>query len=237
MKFNKVDEMYLSRRKVFSADSGLRELWSVIDHWPLYVGISNLARFMAIGELLKESLDVPGHIAEFGSWRGANLLFMAKLLRIYDPSSGKQVHCFEGFEGLQTFSEKDGESKVSHSGAYLGNYDELLAMIDLYDLSDDVVIHSGDILKTLPDALADESLSFSLVYCDTDLYEPTQLILSKLHSRLSKGGMFILDEWNYSDWPGETTAVREFLQEYGNEYEMKHVKYTLQPSLILRRIS
>jgi hypothetical protein len=100
-----------------------------------------------------------------------------------------------------------------------------------------VVIHSGDILKTLPDSLYDESLSYSMIYCDTDLYEPTKLILFSLHHRLSKGGMFVLDEWNYNNWPGETVAVREFLKEYSDEYEMKHVRNSRQPSLILRRLS
>jgi hypothetical protein len=85
MKFKTKDQRYLGERKRISEKYGLRELWSVIDHWPLYGGIANLARFMAISDILRGTLGVPGHVAEFGSWRGANLMFMAKLLRIYDP--------------------------------------------------------------------------------------------------------------------------------------------------------
>lgn len=94
MKFSTLDNRYLSQRRSFSAESGPRELWSVIDHWPLCVGTNNLARFMAISDMLRDNLGVPGHIAEFGSWRGANLVFMAKMLRIYDPHGCKLVHCF-----------------------------------------------------------------------------------------------------------------------------------------------
>lgn len=236
MKFSSIDQGYFDKRKFFSDQIGSCELFSVIDHWPLYVGTSNLARFMAISDILRDTLDVPGHIAEFGSWRGANLIFMAKLLRIYDPHGCKLTHCFESFAGLETFTVQDGEAEAHESGTYRGNYEELLAAISISDLTDDIVIHRGDIMKTLPSALENQGLSFSFVYCDTDLYAPTRLILDSLHPRLSKGGVFVMDEWNYEKWPGEATAVREFMEIHGKDYDMFHVNNTRQPSLILKKI-
>jgi len=235
MKFQTIDESYLARRKEFSNRTGHRELWSVIDHFPLYVGIGTLSRFLAIADLLRRTIDVPGHIAEFGSWRGANLMFMTKLLRIYDPHGCKQVHCFESFAGLETFSQQDGDAGESETGTYRGSYDELLAMMALNDLGDDIIIHKGDILQTLPSALSNQSLGFSFIYCDTDLYAPTRLILDSIHPRLSKGGMFVMDEWNYDKWPGESTAVREFMECNGTSYEMLHVQNARQPSLVLKK--
>lgn len=236
MKFSSLDGRYLSQRRDFSEQSGPRELWSVIDHWPLYVGTGNLSRFMAISDMVRDTLGVPGHIAEFGSWRGANLMFMAKLLRIYDPHGSKLVHCFESFAGLETFTSQDGGAGASEGGAYRGSYDELRAMIDLGEFGDDIVIHRGDIMQTLPDALKNEGLSFSLIYCDTDLYAPSRLILDSLHPRLSKGGMIIMDEWNYDKWPGEAIAVREFMEVHGGSYEMLHVSNARQPSLVLKKV-
>lgn len=236
MKFKTLDERYLTQRRSFSEQCGPRELWSVIDHWPLYVGTGNLARFMAIGDMLRETLNVPGHVAEFGSWRGANLMFMTKLLRINDPHGCKQVHCFESFAGLETFSAQDGSASESEGGTYRGSYEELQAMIDLSELGDDIVIHRGDIMQTLPDALKNEGLSFSFIYCDTDLYAPSRLILDSLHPRLSKGGMIVMDEWNYDKWPGEAVAVREFMESHGDSYEMLHVRNARQPSLVLKKV-
>ena len=109
MKFNSIDKRYLNERKLISEKYGRRELWSVIDHWALYRGISNLARSMAISDTLRGTLSVPGHVAEFGSWRGGNLMLMAKLLRIYDPHGAKVVHCFDSFEGLTEFTVQDGD--------------------------------------------------------------------------------------------------------------------------------
>lgn len=236
MKFKSIDERYLTERATFEKGSRPLELWSVVDHWPLYVGIGNLARFMAISDLLRDSLDVPGHVAEFGSWRGSNLMFMAKLLRIYDPQGCKLVHCFESFEGLKTFTDQDGGADVSEGGKYCGNYDDLQKMIQLYELEDDIVIHPGDIMTTLPEALQDNGLSFSFLYCDTDLYSPTKLILEKCHPRLSKGGLIMLDQWNYAKWPGEAVAVREFLTVHEGGYEMLHVRNARQPSLVLKKV-
>ena len=124
----------------------------------------------------------------------------------------------------------------AEQGTFRGNFLEFQAMINLNELDDDVVIHHGDIIKTLPKALENGGLSFSFVYCDTDLYAPSSLILGQLHSRLSKGGLIIMDEWNYDKWPGEAIAVREFMEHNSDSYEMLHVRHARQPSLVLKKI-
>jgi SAM-dependent methyltransferase len=237
MKFATEDKNYLEKRKKYSEECGEREMWSLIDHWPLYVGISNLARYMAIADLLRSTLDVPGHIAEFGSWKGSNLLFMTKLMEIYDQRGSKVIHCFDSFEGLSTFANEDGESVKTTQGSYAGNYDELINMVELYNLQDVLNIHKGLIQDTLVPMLNDDkSMTFSLIYCDTDLFEPTELILNSMHERLAKGGLFIFDQWNYAKWPGEGVAANKFMKEHTNDYEMIHIRNTRQPSMALRKI-
>jgi hypothetical protein len=239
MKFRKIDETYFARRKAFVEKYAANEgaLWSRTDYWPLYCGFANLARYVAILDIVRRALPVPGHIAEFGVYRGANLLFVAKLMRLFDGMGWKEVHGFDSFEGLTTFSSEDrvtGEMK----GAFAGSYEELMDLIVLHDLEDEVVVHKGLIQDTLPQLLkARPELTFSLVFCDTDLYEPTKLVLQSLHDRLVIGGMFVCDEWNYELYPGETQAVREFLADYGHLYRMEHPTNTRHPTLILSRIA
>jgi hypothetical protein len=235
LKFAAEDARYLSERKQVSEAYGARELWSVIDHWPLYVGVSNLARSLAIYEILKEQAAVPGDIAEFGSWRGANLMFMAKVMAILDPLCGKQVHCFESFEGLSTFTPQDGGDGTR--GEYKGSQAELEELIALYQLGDTIKIHKGWIDDTLPAFLAaDAGRTLSLAYFDADLYAPAVTVLTHCHERMAKGGVFVFDEWNYPAWPGEGLAVREFMERHGEAYDMVHVPKTRQPSLVLRKI-
>jgi hypothetical protein len=244
MKFQTADNRYLEARRELSAKYGERELWSVIDQWPLYAGIGNLSRFLAIAELVKESLSVPGHIAEFGSWKGGNLIFMAKLLRIFDPHGPKVVHGFDSFEGLTEFAAQDdlertagGQYAGLFQGGYKGAYSELQEIIRLYEMQDDVNIHKGIIEETLPALLErNQELAFSLVYCDTDLYQSTRLILELMHPRLMKGGLFVFDEWNDDIFPGEGVAANEFMQRFGDCYEVRSVPHCRQPNLVLKKI-
>ncbi|MFS4461114.1 TylF/MycF/NovP-related O-methyltransferase [Bdellovibrio sp. HCB2-146] len=236
MKTTAADEVYLKSRKEFSQKYGERELWSVMDHWPLYAGINNLSRTLSIYELLKSTLNVPGHIAEFGSWRGANLLFMAKVLKIFNSHGSKQVHCFDSFEGLTAFSPQDYEANKLQ-GKYKGSLQELTDIIKLYDLWDDIIIHKGLIENTLETFVKEHpATSFSFIYCDTDLYDSTKTILKYLHPRLMKGGMFVFDEWNHDKFPGEGVAANEFLMEFSDYYEPISIQTARQPSLALKKI-
>ncbi len=236
MKFQKTDQIYRKKRSKISKKYGKHELWSIIDHWPLYCGIANLSRFMSIADAFRSTLNVPGHIAEFGTWKGANLLFLAKLLKIYDSEGNKLVHAFDSFEGLNEFHSKDGKKAETKKGIYQGSYQRLLEMVRLYDLKDDIIIHKGIIERTLPAFVKkNSSIAFSFVYCDTDLYQSTKLILNTLHPLMVKGGVFVLDEWNYDMWPGETLAVKEFLKVFGEFYILEHVLHARQPSILLRK--
>ncbi len=235
-KFEKQDIEYKLKRTEISKKYGERELWSIADHWPLYCGKANLNRFLAIYELLNSVENVPGNIAEFGCWRGTNLVFMAKVMENLDPHCSKLIYGFESFEGLTQFNRSDYEA-IKQQGAYKGSFEELNDIISLYNLDNSIVIEKGTIEETLPKTLeTKKGLSFSLVYIDTDLYASTKLILESLHNRLTKGGIFVLDEWNFDQWPGESIAVNEFMKDFGNYYEMETIKNTRQPSLVLRKV-
>ena len=236
MKFDKQDQRYLNNRQQFSEKNYKQNIWPIVDNWPLYVGTSNFARVLTITELLRDTLTVPGDIAEFGSWNGSNLMLMAKFIKIYNPNCNKIVRCFDSFEGLTTFDPKDGEAS-NDIGAYKGNLEVLKSMIELYDLVDDVSIHKGLIQNTLPSLISQNpQISFSFVYLDTDLYEPTKLILEEIAERIMPGGMIVFDQWNDERWPGEGMAANEFLAEHSSKFEVKSVQHARQPNLVLKRV-
>ncbi len=112
---------FLDERKKFAESIGKKDLYETIDSFPLFCGIKTLARVLSIVDIIKTSLSVPGHIAEFGSWKGSNLMLMAKTLAIYDPHSHKKVFGFEGFLGLDNFNDKDSNAK-QFKGKYVGDY-------------------------------------------------------------------------------------------------------------------
>lgn len=237
MKFSEEDKAYFDRRKQFSSEVGPVELWSAIDHWPLFVGTANLARSIAIVDILRSTLQVPGHVAEFGCWRGSTTLLLAKTLRIFDPMGLKQIHVFDSFEGLTEFHVVDGEAAEGH-GAYRGSRKELEQCARIAGVGEDIVIHEGRIEETLPEfAVKNPEARFSLIYCDTDLYLATKVILSELWRSLTVGGLMVFDQWNMTEFPGEGIAVNEFIEAGAGRLEVVKPPFTRQPTLAIRRIS
>lgn len=237
MKFEASSQRYIERRKEVTSALANTDPWSIADHWPLYCGTAQLARTLAIYDIFRETLDVPGHVAEFGCHRGANLLFLAKILRVIDPHGSKEVFGFDSFEGLRAFHDSDGVA-IARAGDYKGDLGELSAMIDLHELQDEVELCVGLIEETLPRLLdRRKELTFSFVYCDTDLYESTATILRLVEPRLAVGGRFVFDEWNHGGFPGEGIAVGEFLELHGARYREEHVAATRRPTLSLTKLA
>lgn len=237
VKFSSKDREYFKRRTQYSEELGKVDLWSVMDQWPLYVGTVNLARTLAIVDLFKSTMQVPGHVAEFGCWKGSTTLLLAKSLQIFDPTSLKQVHVFDSFEGLTEFHEVDADAR-EQIGAYRGSKEELLRCAEVAGVEEDLVLHIGRIEETLPKfTRTHPEMRFSFIYCDTDLYLATKVIMSELWKSLTIGGLMVFDQWNMSEFPGEGVAVNEFVEKSAGSLEVVKPPFTRQPTLALRRIS
>jgi SAM-dependent methyltransferase len=235
MKFADRDQRYFERRSAFAERLKWPMLYEIVDQWPLYVGTGNLARTLAIIELFSLTLDVPGDIAEFGVWKGSTSSLLAKVLAIKDPHSPKKIHLFDSFEGLTAFSDEDKVAQ-GRKGDYLGSEEVLLSSAAVNEIDDYFVVHKGLIEDTLPHYLKTATQTrFSFAYCDTDLYSSTNIILRQMWTRLTPGGLMVFDEWNSDDFPGEGTAVNEFLDEIRPKAEFVLPPQTRQPSLALRK--
>jgi hypothetical protein len=64
----------------------------------------------------------------------------------------------------------------------------------------------------------------SLLRMDTDWYESTKHELGHLFPRLSKGGIFILDD--YGHWKGARKAADEFFENHKINIFLSRVDYT-----------
>lgn len=234
-KFAKGDREYLSRRKDFAAAIGQPDLFSLVDQFGLYCGINTIGTKLAVYEIMKEVINCPGNIVEFGSWKGGNLLFMAKVLQLLQPNTIKRVYAFDSFEGLQVFDEKDGLDPDEWTGEYTGDESVIRMAMDLYDMNDWVHIVKGDAMETI-DVFEKEHpyIMFSLAYIDFDLYKPVKRALEFVGPRMSTGGAIVFDEALSPLWPGEGTALVEFLQDkkYG-EFKMYNVGFARQPTCYL----
>ena len=238
MKFLSEDRQYFESRKNFSDQLGPVELWSAIDQWPLFVGQTNLARSLAIVELLRATLDIPGDIAEFGCWKGSTTLLLAKSLKLFDPMGPKVIHVFDSFEGLTEFHPSDSGVKERHASSYKGSRAMLEKCAELAGVASGISIHEGIIETALPKFTAQyPQVRFSLIYCDTDLYSATKAIFENAWRLITPGGLMVLDQWNMAEFPGEGVAVNEFMESESGSFEVVKPSFTRQPSLALRRLS
>ncbi len=233
-KFQRNDQIYLSKRHDLSEKLNLPNLWQIIDHFGLYVGIQTMGHHLAVFEIMKQCINIPGHLVEFGCWNGANLMSMAKVLQLLQPNTYKHVYGFDSFEGLQTFTSEDGDARDS-SGKYKGNEEVLRTIIDFFGMDEWVHIIKGDALETIPQFEKDyPHIMFSLVYIDFDLYEPCRVALEYVGKRLAPGGIIVFDEALTNFWPGEGKALVEFLADAGaGEYAMHNIPFARQPTAYL----
>jgi len=226
---------YLARRKVFANAIGHPDLWHFVDHFGLYAGPQTIATYMAVHDLVRATIGVPGHVMEFGSHHGAKLMFIAKLLELYSSASIKKVFGFDSFEGLRTFGEVDGKKSKEMEGHYVGNEDVLRKSIEFFEFEEWVHLVKGDARVTIPAfAEAFPHTMVSLAYIDFDLYEPCQAALKFLGPRMAAGGIIAFDEALTDFFPGEGIAMLEFLKEHAHaRFEMKASPIALQPTIWL----
>ena len=192
--------------------------------FPVLVRRQHLKRFLAHSELFRQTLSVPGDIAELGVYRGLGLMTWANLLESYCIGDRtKTVFGFDNWTGFSGFSPEDGAEK-NNAGKTVGGFDpgqfkdEMESAISIYDRDRFVPwkarikLVEGNIESSAPAFIeANPGVRFSLVHFDCDLYAPTKSALNALWPRVSRGGIVIFDEYGIHDWPGETAAVDEFL--------------------------
>lgn len=237
MKLKSEIDNFLSNREQFAELAGCKNLYEYIDHFALYAGEHTIGNKLFTYELLKETAKIPGHIVEFGCWRGSNLMFLAKTKFLLEPHSPKQIIGFDNFSGLPKPIEEDGEYALNQTGKYCGNEAALRAAIKLFNYEDVIELVVGDANKTIPVYMEkNRDLILSFAYIDFDLYEPCKAALRMIESSLSVGGIIVFDEAYTKEWPGETLAMKEFLEDSSHQYEAINNTLSRQPTLALRRI-
>ncbi len=135
----------------------------VIKSFPVYVCYVALARHLALHELYKRVMELPGQIAEVGTYCGASLVFFGKLIRLFEPHSHTQAHGFDWFEGMKPI----GDDNDSEAGNWIGDLERLQKLVSHQQLDDCVVIHKMDVTKDLSVFLDEHRyMRFKLVFID-----------------------------------------------------------------------
>ena len=230
-------DSFINNRKDFATSIGKKDLYDYVDHFGLYAGLHTIGNKLWTYELFKKSVGVPGDIAEFGCWKGSNLLFLTKTLTLLEPNSYKNVYGFDNFSGLPAPSSEDGAYAKDQIGKYHGNEEVLKKAIDFFGFKEKVVLVKGDALETIPKFKQENKhIILSFAYLDFDLYDPTKVALNFIDECISVGGIIVFDEACTSIWPGETLAMKEFMKNSSNKFKMISNTLSKQPTVALQRI-
>ena len=165
-------------------------------------GIDSGRRWM-VYQLLRATKDVPGDTAECGVFHGA----MSYMICAFTEQAGlaRTHHAFDSFEGLSEPGALDGRHWRKHDlNVDLASVQRRLARFSR------VRYHKGWIPDRFPDV---ETLSFSFVHLDVDLYEPTRDSIAFFYPRLSPGGILVCDDYGFAVCPGATKSIDDYLSD------------------------
>lgn len=219
--------LYADRDAAFWANveamvkEGSISIQDVLRNYPAFICRRDLPRLLAHYELFKLIKDVPGSIVELGVFLGAGMFTFSKLLETFCPGDRtRKVYGFDTFEGYRNFTKADGspEAWIADSIGYkksnleivqklceMNNLDNMIAGVERS------VIVPGDVSKTVPEFAAEPSgLRISLLYFDTNLYEPTAVGLKYLYPLVVTGGVVAFNAYGVPPWEGESKAFDDF---------------------------
>lgn len=170
-------------------------------------------------QFLKHTMDLEGHVAECGVFRGLSSFVFCNFIRLFNPPfDGRQYHIFDSFEGLSEPTEADAISRSEYGemgthcqprGAFSGALEVVKATLSDYPA---IEYHRGWIPESFS-GIADHQYKF--VHLDLDLYEPIKGGLEYFYPRMVQGGAIVVDEYAIPRWPGARRAVDEYCSEHG----------------------
>ena len=145
----------------------------------------------------KSANKIQGDFAEVGVFQGGT----AKL--ICEAKGDRPLHLFDTFEGLPSPTEHD--DTVFHRGMFAGALEQVKETLADYP---NLNFYKGLFPAT---AKTLEKNKFAFAHLDVDLYESTYACLKFFHPRMTKGGVILVHDYNFS--AGVKKAVDIFLHD------------------------
>ncbi|MHB8414464.1 MAG: TylF/MycF/NovP-related O-methyltransferase, partial [Acidiferrobacteraceae bacterium] len=204
----------------------------------MYVRSSVLVKFIVMSQIYERIRNLPGCLVEFGTWWGQNLVLLENLRAIYEPFNKQRfIIGFDTFSGYTVRSGHDKESDIWKEQSYATGTEYVEYLRELLTVHEGCnalghirgrhQIIPGDIEETAPHYFAQHAeLTVAFAYLDVALYRPTKAALQAIKPHLISGSILVLDEFTWSEAPGEAIAFKEVFDQ--NEVVLE--KCVLYPS-------
>jgi Methyltransferase domain len=198
----------------------------IIYNFPAYIGAVNLARYLSLYEIYRRVIDRSGHVADVGTYKGASLLFFAKLIKLFEPYNSTEAHGFDWFKGQ---NPGDGDDR-GQAGKYQADRTRLEKLISLQGLDSVAKLNDLDLTSDLGAFFAERPwLRYKLVFVDCGIRAVMEAVLEHFWPRLIGGGIVVLDHFNDPSSPSESGVIEKFAA----RAEILQVHYTRSPTAFL----
>lgn len=152
-------------------------------------------------QLLLQTRQTEGAIAEFGSFHGHSGLITTEFIKRLGIQ--KQIYLCDTFSGFPV--ESLGIDRFWSNTQHV-DYEKVKQLFKDYN---NVHLVCGDFKETI-DTIPEEK--FSLIYVDCDSYRAVKLVSEKTYPKLSSGGISIYADYGYIGCLGARFAVDEFYE-------------------------
>lgn len=182
----------------------------LLHQFPCFVGHVNIARQLFLYERYKQVVDLCGHIADVGTWKGSSFFLFAKLVMLFERQCQTQVHGFDWFKGMQP---EQGVDKPGYEGAYIADYEQVSSLVGIQRLEGVARLHKLDLVNEL-EAFFEQNpqMRFKLVFLDCGVRAVLESSMKHFWHRLVPGGILVLDHYNNSCSPNESEIVDQYTQ-------------------------
>jgi hypothetical protein len=198
----------------------------------LFTNRRTFSNILARTQLFMKILTIPGDVVECGVYKLNGLMTFFHVSSILEPYNvNRKIIGFDTFEGFPAVNY-DFDANITEG--YLSDLDfETLNKFRELQESDKLLSHvdrsllvKGNALDTIPEYVRETpSMVIALLYLDFDTYEATKMALKHLYPLIPRGGIVAFDQLGQKKWPGETKALKEFL----NISTLKLEKFSFDP--------
>lgn len=180
----------------------------IITNFGAYGGDANIAHMLYKYELYKKVQNLNGNIGEIGIYKGKSFLYWAKLIKLFEPYNLTQVYGFDWFEGMKPMECDDPNQK----GKYVGSYDQLKKLIEWQKLEEIALVFNMNVITDSMNFIKERPyLRFKLLYIDCGIEEVMKAAFEAFYPRLVKGGILMMDHYNYAVSPSESDITEKYI--------------------------
>ena len=189
-----------------------RNIWDVENIFHLYSNPSRIKKIVCHYEIFKKTLKIPGSIVECGIFKGNSLIRFLIFRDLIMKSSKKNIYGFDVFGKFPKQKIKEDNTFAKKHNKNIGEGIELNKLyLNLKKKFKNFSLIKGNVEETIQSFLNKKpKFKISLLHLDLDVYEPTKFVLEKLYSKVSKGGIILIDD--YGQVHGATKATNNFLK-------------------------